>query len=161
MPNDPAYPVANSPAASAPMRAQFAAIVDLIQTIPVGPQGPQGEPGSQGQTGDPGSPGPAGPPFTSFIVDSTSTLSPGSAAWVQSTFDGTWVRFTFGIPTGNYGAQGSPGFNGTDGAPGPEGPPFTNFTVDSTTTLDPWQPASVATTYDGTFVRFAFGIPRG
>lgn len=222
MPNDPTYPAANSPAASAPVRAQFQAIVDLINTIPVGPQVPQGEPGTpgvsvtgavvdgvstlnpwdpasasaffdganvhfsfgiprgndgmQGPQGNPGNDGhpgpqgmkgpqcdigPMGPPFTNFVVDSTTTLDPGQPAWVQSTFDGSWVHFSFGNPRDNDGPQGQPGQNGTDGAPGPEGPPFTNFTVNATNTLQPWENACVQTNHDGTFVRSTFGIPRG
>ena len=222
MPYDPTYPANGTPAASAPMRAQFQSIVDLIGTIPVGPQGPQGEPGTpgvsvtgavvdgvstvnpwdpasasaffdganvhfsfgiprgndgmqgpqgnpgndggqgpQGNQGQQGDPGPQGPPFTNFVVDSTSTLEPWQPAWVQTTFDGTWVRFSFGIPRGNDGPQGQPGKNGADGQPGPQGPPFTNFTVDATNTLQPWENAYVQTSYDGTFVRFTFGIPRG
>jgi hypothetical protein len=33
--------------------------------------------------------------------------------------------------------------------------------IDGVTTLDPGQPATVSVTFDGTYVHFAFGIPRG
>jgi hypothetical protein len=39
-------------------------------------------------------------------------LNPGEPATVQTSFDGSNVRFTFGIPRGNDGTSGS------DGAPG-------------------------------------------
>jgi len=54
-------------------------------------------------------------------VDSVTTLNPGDAATVGVSFDGTNVRFTFGIPRGNDGSQGQPGNNGSDGAQGPPG----------------------------------------
>jgi hypothetical protein len=38
---------------------------------------------------------------------------------------------------------------------------FPSFNVNSTTTLDPGQPASVQTFFDGASIRFNFGIPRG
>lgn len=56
---DPTYPPTNAEIESAPLRAQFNGLKDLIDTIPVGPQGP---PGPQGVPGDPGGPpGPQGP----------------------------------------------------------------------------------------------------
>jgi hypothetical protein len=67
------------------------------------------------------------------------------------------VRFTFNIPRGNDGS-GSPGPQGNDG---PQGPPFAQAVVDSVTTLDPGQSATVQTSFDGNNVRFTFGIPRG
>ena len=45
------------------------------------------------------------------------TVTPGQPAWVSSTFDGTDVHLTFGIPEGYPGAQGQ------QGEPGPQGPP--------------------------------------
>ena len=105
--------------------------------------------------------GPAGPPFANAVVDSVTTLNPGDAATVGVSFDGTNVRFTFGIPRGNDGSQGQQGNNGSDGQQGPQGPPFAQAVVDSVTTLDPGQPATVQTSFDGSNVRFTFGIPRG
>ncbi len=49
------------------------------------------------------------------MVDSVTTLDPSQAATVQTSFDGSNVRFTFGIPRGSYGS------NGSDGAQGPPG----------------------------------------
>jgi hypothetical protein len=46
------------------------------------------------------------------VVDSVTTLDPGQPATVQTSFDGSSVRFTFGIP------RGSDGTSGSDGAPG-------------------------------------------
>jgi hypothetical protein len=71
------------------------------------------------------------------------------------------VRFQFGIPRGNDGSQGQPGSNGNDGGQGPQGPPFAQAVVDGVTTLDPGQAATVQTSFDGSNVRFQFGIPRG
>lgn len=108
--------------------------------------------------------GPAGPPFANAVVDSVTTLNPGDPATVGVSFDGTNVRFTFGIPRGNDGSQGQPGNNGSDGGQGPQGaqgPPFAQAVVDSVTTLDPGQQATVQTSFDSSNVRFTFGIPRG
>jgi hypothetical protein len=96
--------------------------------------------------------------FTSFNVNSTTTLDPSQPASVQTFFDGASIRFNFGIPRGNDGLQGPAGATGATGATGPA---FTSFTVDSVTTLAPFQPATVVATFDGIFVRFAFGIPQG
>jgi len=54
-------------------------------------------------------------------VDSVTTLNPGDSATVGVSFDGTNVRFTFGITRGNDGSQGQPGNNGSDGSQGPPG----------------------------------------
>ncbi|MCX6853863.1 MAG: hypothetical protein NTV80_03045 [Verrucomicrobia bacterium] len=48
------------------------------------------------------------------------TLNPGEAATVSVSFDGSNVRFTFGIPRGNDGPQGMQGDPG--GPTGPQGP---------------------------------------
>jgi hypothetical protein len=63
MPYDPTLPADGTKAVAAQMRAQFNALNDLIQSIPVGPAGPQGDPGPQGPQGEQGPPGdPGGPP---------------------------------------------------------------------------------------------------
>ena len=133
MPYDPSKPAFGSPDSSAEMRAQLNGLKDLIDAVPAGPQGPQGDPGPmgppgadgadgaqgpQGAQGNPGDPGPQGapgpqgmqgPPFASAVVDSVSTLNPGDAATVGTSFDGSNVRFTFGIPRGSDGIQGPQG----------------------------------------------------
>ncbi len=111
--------------------------------------------GNDGANGLNGQDGVSSPPVTSFIVDSVNTLNPGDNASVQTAFDGLNVRFTFGIPRGNDGTNGS---NGNDGG---QGPPFTNFVMDTVNTLNPWEAATVQTSFDGSAVRFQFGIPRG
>lgn len=146
---NPLLPADDSDAVAAEMRAQFAGVVDLIQTIPQGPQGV---------------PGPAGTSVTGAVVDSVSTAGPLDPAGATASFDGANVRFTFTIPRGQDGLQGLQGIQGIQGIQGdvgPQGPMFTNFTVNSTTTLDPSQPASVGTFFDGSSIRFNFGIPRG
>jgi hypothetical protein len=108
--------------------------------------------------------GPAGPPFANAVVDSVTTLNPWESASVGVSFDGSNVRFTFGIPRGNDGSTGSQGGNGSDGGQGPQGiqgPPFAQAVVDGVTTLNPGEPATVQTSFDGSNVRFSFGIPRG
>ncbi|MFN0077079.1 MAG: hypothetical protein ACKVY0_11450, partial [Prosthecobacter sp.] len=65
------------------------------------------------------------------------------------------VRLQFGVP------RGFDGNTGGQGPVGPTGPPFGNFMVDGVTTLDPGLPATVGVTFDGSNVRFSFGIPRG
>jgi hypothetical protein len=52
------------------------------------------------------------------VVDGVTTLDPGQPATVQTSFDGSNVRFQFGIPRGSDGSNGS---NGSDGAQGPPG----------------------------------------
>ena len=67
-------------------------------------------------------------------------------------------------PQGPQGDPGPPGSNGSDGAPGPQGPPgpsVANSVVDGVATLNPGDPATVGTNFDGTNVHFQFGIPRG
>ena len=94
-------------------------------------------------------------------MDAVNTLNPGDSATVSVSFDGSNVRFTFGIPRGNDGGQGPPGTNGTDGGPGPQGPPFAQAVVDGVNTLNPGDAATVSVSFDGSNVRFTFGIPRG
>jgi len=158
---DPTYPPTNAEIESAPLRSQFNGLKALIDAVPAGPPGPPGNdgaPGPPGQNGSDGAQGPPGQPFTSFVVDNTTTLNPSDPATVQTSFDGSNVRFQFGIPRGNDGTNGS---NGSDGAQGPQGPPFANAVVDSVTTLNPGDAATVQTSFDGSNVRFQFGIPRG
>ncbi|MCX6838338.1 MAG: hypothetical protein NTX35_11080 [Verrucomicrobia bacterium] len=125
------------------------------------PRGQEGLPGVAGLDGQPG------PPFSQAVVDGVTTLNPGDNATVQTSFDGANVRFQFGIPRGSNGsdgAQGQPGNNGSDGGQGPQGaqgPPFANALVDGVTTLNPGDNATVQTNFDGSNVRFQFGIPRG
>ena len=123
--------------------------------IPQGQEGPMGQPG---------------PPFAQAVVDAVNTVDPGTPAAVGVSFDGTYVRFTFDIPRGNdgmNGSDGSQGPQGNDGGQGPQGndgaqgPPFAQAIVDGVTTLDPGQAATVQTSFDGSNVRFTFGIPRG
>ena len=98
------------------------------------------------------------------VVDGVTTLNPGDPATVGVSFDGTNVRFTFDIPRGNDGSQGQQGNDGGQGPPGndgAQGPPFAQAVVDGVTTLDPGQQATVQTSFDGSNVRFQFGIPRG
>ena len=70
-------------------------------------------------------------------------------------------------PQGDPGPAGPPGANGSDGATGaqgpqgPQGPPFASAVVDGVSTLNPGDPATVSTSFDGSNVHFQFGIPRG
>jgi hypothetical protein len=86
--------------------------------IPRGNDGSQGQPGNNGSDGGQGPQGAQGPPFAQAVVDGVTTLDPGQAATVQTSFDGSNVHFNFGIPRGNDGSNGS---NGSDGAQGPPG----------------------------------------
>jgi len=117
-----------------------------------------------------GNDGAQGPPFAQAVVDAVNTLEPWESATVDASFDGSNVRFTFGIPRGNDGSngaageQGPPGNDGIQGQPGndgPQGPPFAQAVVDGVNTLDPWESAAVDVSFDGSNVRFTFGIPRG
>ena len=82
---DPTLPAEGSPLVSAEMRSQLNGLADLIAAVPAGPEGP---------------PGPQGPPFAAAMVDSVATLPYYEVATVSSYYDGTYVRFTFGIPQG-------------------------------------------------------------
>jgi hypothetical protein len=183
---DPNLPQEGTPLDAVQMRSQLnglKAIIDAILTVSAAQVDgtttlPPGTPANAsvnvvGNTlhftfdipqGQEGLVGPAGPPFATAVVDGVTTLNPGDAATVGVSFDGTNVRFTFGIPRGNDGSQGQPGNNGSDGGQGPQGaqgPPFAQAIVDGVTTLDPGQQATVQTSFDGSNVRFQFGIPRG
>ena len=186
MPFDPSLPAPNSPLESQVIRDQLQALFVLINNIvsvtaaqvdgvntlpPSSPANasvsvvgntlhftfelPQGQEGPMGQQG---------PPFANAIVDAVNTVNPGDPAAVGVSFDGTNVRFTFDIPRGNDGSQGPAGNDGGPGPPGndgAQGPPFAQAIVDSVTTLDPGNPATVGVSFDGSNVRFTFGIPRG
>ncbi len=80
------------------------------------PRGGVGAPGQDGITGQ------QGPPFAQALVDAVNTLDPGQAATVSVNFDGSNVRFTFGIPRGNDGGQGGQGEQGIQGPPGTNAP---------------------------------------
>jgi hypothetical protein len=183
---DPNLPQEGTPLDAVQMRSQLnglKSLIDAILTVTAAQVDstttlPQGSPANasvnvvgnmlhfsfeipQGQEGLPGLVGPAGPPFANAVVDGVTTLNPGDSATVNVSFDGSNVRFTFGIPRGNDGNQGPQGGSGSDGGPGPQGPPFAQAVVDGVTTLDPGQAATVQTSFDGSNVRFTFGIPRG
>lgn len=84
-------------------------VLHFTFTLPRGNDGQQGQPGIPGNNGSDGGPGPIGPqgpPFANAIIDSVSTLPPGSPATVSVMFDGANVRFTFGLPAGADGAPG-------------------------------------------------------
>ncbi len=132
MPFDPTLPKAGTKLRSGEIRANFIALNDEINAIPAGPPGPAGNAGAPGPMGPPGNdgpqgpagtggaPGPQGPPFANAVVDGVSTLNPGDSATVSTSFDGSNVRFTFGLPRGADGTNGS---NGAEGPPGPQGDP--------------------------------------
>ena len=183
---DPAWPQNGQNIDADRFRGQFAGIIDLIgsgsginaaqvdstNTLPPSSPAnasvsvvgntlhftfeiPQGQEGPMGQQG---------PPFAQAVVDAVNTVNPGDPAAVGVSFDGTNVRFTFDIPRGSDGGQGPAGNDGGQGPPGndgAQGPPFAQAIVDSVTTLDPGNPATVGVSFDGSNVRFTFGIPRG
>ena len=82
MPFDPSLPAPNSPLESQVIRDQLQALFVLINNIVS---------------------------VTAAQVDGVSTLPPGSPATVGVSFDGSNVRFTFGIPQGNDGPTGATG----------------------------------------------------
>lgn len=92
---------------------------------------------------------------TAAQVDGVSTLPAGSAAQVNVNVSGGTLHFSFSIPQGNDGPQGPQGNDGQTG------PPFANAVVDSVNTLPPGSPATVGVSFDGSNVRFTFGIPQG
>ena len=174
MPFDPTLPVANSPNSSAEMRGQLNGLKDLIDAIQtitaaqvdaVNTVNP-GDPAVVSLSvadgtlhfsfdlprGDDGNEGAVGPPFTNFVVDNVNQLPPGSWPSVSANYDGTAVRMNFGIPQGSDGPQG---------IQGGQGPPFAQAVIDGVTTLNPGDNATVSVSFDGSNVRFQFGVPRG
>jgi hypothetical protein len=134
MPYDPAFPAANAELTSPAFRDQFQGLKALIDAVPtittaqvdavntLSPGAPAtvgvsitggvlhftfGIP--QGVAGPQGNEGAQGPPFANAVVDAVTTLPPGSPATVGTWFDGTDVHFTFEIPQGETGEQGSAG----------------------------------------------------
>lgn len=95
---------------------------------------PRGTEGPVGATGGDGGPGPQGPPFATAVVDDVTTLAPGDPAWVNVSFDGTNVHFSFGIP------QGAPGAQGETGPPGE----VTTSQLDAATATTALNPSSVS-----------------
>ena len=142
MPFDPIKPVANTPNSAAEMRAQLNGLKDLIDAAAAG-----GVSGAQ--------------------VDGVTTTDPANPALAQVALAGGVLHFTFTLPRGMDGQQGQPGIpgnNGSDGGPGPQGaqgPPFANAVIDAVSTLPPGSGATVNVTFDGSNVRFTFGIPAG
>jgi len=174
---DPTLPANDSPLVSAEMRGQLTGLKDLIDAVQsvtaVQVDGVDTlNPGDAANVslsvigsvlhfsfGIPrGNDGASATPVTSYIVDATNTLDPGTAAAAQVSFDGNNVRFIFDIPRGFDGQLGGDGQPGNDGQPGP---PFAQAVVDGVTTLNPGDNATVDVSFDGSNVRFQFGIPRG
>jgi hypothetical protein len=131
MPYDPSLPLPNSPLESQVIRDQLQSLFVLIQNIAS---------------------------ISAAQVDAVNTLPPGDPASVNLSVSGSTLHFTFGLPQGNTGPQGNDGPQGSDGPPGP---PFASAVVDGVTTLPPGSSAQVGVNFDGTNVRFTFGIPQG
>jgi len=168
MPYDPNLPQASTEIDAVQMRGQLNGLKDLIdaiQTITAAQIDavntlPPGDPAAvtlsvsggtlhftfgipQGQEGSSGNDGAEGPPFANAVVDAVNTLPAGEPATVESTFDGSTVHLTFGIPQGA------------------DGLPFANAVVDVVNTLPSGDPATVESTFDGSTVHLTFGIPQG
>jgi hypothetical protein len=139
MPYDPNFPATRAELVSAAFRNQFHGMKDLIDAGVPGPQGPQGDPGTQGPQGPQGDPGPAGPQGPAGTNGSDGAPGPQG-------------------PQGNDGAQGPQGNPGPQGAPGSS---MISAVVDSVSTLNPGDPATAGTSFDGNSVHFQFGLPRG
>jgi hypothetical protein len=124
MPFDPSLPANGSPNSSAQMRGQLQGLKELIDAIAT---------------------------VSGAQVDGVNTLNPGEPAAVDLSVVGSVLHFTFGIPRGNDGS------NGTDGTS------VSGGVVDSVTTLDPNQGATVNVNFDpaAQVLHFSFGIPRG
>ena len=139
MPFDPTLPAEHADLDAGVVRAQLNALHQDIQIIPQGPAGP---PGPQGPAGPPGADGLAGPPGPAGVDGAAGPPGPPGSS-------------------GSDGVAGPPGIDGAAGPPGPQGPVFGNAVVDATTTLQPGDPATVGSSFDGTTVHFTFGIPAG
>ena len=113
-------------------------------SVSSGPEGPQGPQGPQGQEGTDGNDGIDGKNAT-ISVGTTTTLYPGSNAYVHNSGSDTEAIFYFGIP------QGYPGADGVN----------PTVSVGTTTTLAPGSKATVINTGTNTNAQFSFGIPKG
>ncbi|MFM2178075.1 MAG: hypothetical protein RL015_2173 [Verrucomicrobiota bacterium] len=96
MPYDPTYPPLNADIESAPLRAQFNGLKDLIDAVPT---------------------------ITSAVVDSVTTVNAGEPAQVSVSLIDTELHLNFSIPAGQVGPGGGAGPEGPSGPIGPEGPP--------------------------------------
>lgn len=176
MPYDPNKPVENTDLDAAEMREQLQglkSLIDALLTVTAAQvdgvntlnPGDPAEATAQvtGSTlhltfgiprGSDGSNGADGTGFSGAAMDGVTTLEPNQGATANVNFDtGSQVlHFSFGIPRGEAGAMGPQGA---------QGPPFANAVVDWVSTLDPGQPASVQSWFDGSTVHFTFNIPRG
>ena len=85
---DPTYPPTNALIESAPLRAQFNGLKDLIDAIAS---------------------------INAAVVDGVTTLPPGDPAAVFLSLTGSTMHFTFGIPQGDVGPQGQQGPQGLPG----------------------------------------------
>ena len=82
---DPTYPPTNAEIESAPLRAQFNGLKDLIDAIAT---------------------------ISTAVVDEVTTLPPGDPATVSLNVVANTLHFTFGIPQGPTGADGPQGLPG-------------------------------------------------
>jgi hypothetical protein len=92
---DPTYPPTNAEIESAPLRAQFTGLKDLIDAVPV---------------------------LTTAQVDAVTTLPPGDPATAEASITGDTLHLTFSLPQGPQGDTGPQGSQGETGAEGPQGP---------------------------------------
>jgi hypothetical protein len=116
---DPNIPADHADLTGAMFRGQFTGLKDLIDAL---------------QT------------ITGAVVDGVNTGAPGDPAEVNlSVVDGV-LHFSFSIP------QGVDGSNGT---------PFAAAVVDEVNTLPSGEPATVESSFDGSTVHLTFGIPAG
>ena len=122
MPFDPNYPPTGAEIQSAPLRGQFTGLKDLIDALQS---------------------------VTSAQVDSVTTLDPGQSATVSIVVNGQTLHFSFGIPRGPDGTNGTPGSV------------ISSAQVDSVSSVGPVDPASASASYDGSILHFTFAIPRG
>ncbi len=88
-------------------------------------------------------------------VDAVNTINHNEPATATANLVGNTLHFSFDIPRGGVGAPGQ------DGIPGQQGLPFAQAVIDAVNTLDAGQAATVSVNFDGSNVRFTFGIPRG
>lgn len=144
-------------------------------TGPEGPAGATGATGPRGTDGQNGAMGPTGPTGPTGATGATGSTGPAGTVGATGATGATGVTGPAGPigltgptgptgaagPTGSTGLSGSTGATGPAGPTGPTGPRGRGIRIDTTTTSEPGEPATVIDIGDDDAGVLRFTIPRG